>query len=143
MAQLLHENIRQNGVKLFLSDAVASFNENERQVTVNLKSGKTVTADLGHSVHRRPSNSTLAKASGLALDGRGAVIVDDTLRTTDPSIYAVGDVIEVEDFISKERTAVPLAIRQTNREDCCRQYRRHNRPLYRNAGGTSVAKVLI
>ena len=141
MAQLLHENIRQNGVKLFLSDAVASFNENERQVTVNLKSGKTVTADLVIlSIGVRP-NSTLAKASGLALDGRGAVIVDDTLRTTDPSIYAVGDVIEVEDFISKERTAVPLAGPANKQGRIAADNIAGITDRYTGTQGTSVAKV--
>ena len=109
MAQLLHENIRGNGVKLHLGDGVASFVDGDGQVTISLKSGVEVRADLAIlAIGVRP-NSELAKAAGLELNARGGVIVDDALRTSDPSIYAVGDVIEVEDYVFGDRTMVPLA----------------------------------
>jgi NADPH-dependent 2,4-dienoyl-CoA reductase/sulfur reductase-like enzyme len=109
MAQLLHENLEQNGVKLYLGDGVSSFEEANGEVTVSLKSGKTVTAGIVIlSIGTRP-NSELAKAAGLEVNGRGGVVTDDTLHTSDPVIYAIGDVVEVEDFVDKSRTMVPLA----------------------------------
>ena len=61
MAQLLHENIRQNGVELYLGDGVDSFEDVPDGVVVRLKSGTEVKADMVIlSIGVRP-NSALAK----------------------------------------------------------------------------------
>ncbi len=109
MAQLLHESIVQNGVQLHLGDAVESFNDVVGGLDIKLKSGKTVSAELVIlSIGVRP-NGQLAKEAGLAVNARGGVVVDDHMLTSDPSIYAVGDVVEIEDYISKDQTMIPLA----------------------------------
>ncbi len=109
MAQLLHETIVQNGVDLHLGDAVESFNDVAGGVNIQLKSGKSVSAELVIlSIGVRP-NGQLAKEAGLAVNARGGVVVNDHMLSSDPSIYAVGDVVEVEDFISKKQTMIPLA----------------------------------
>ncbi len=141
MAQILHENILQNGVKLFLGDGVASFREENDRVTVTLKSGKAVETDLVIlAIGVRP-NSELAKAAGLSLNVRGGIVVDDTLKTSDPSIYAVGDVIEVEDFVSKERTMVPLAGPANKQGRIAANNIAGAQERYEGTQGTSVAKV--
>ena len=109
MAAVLHENIRSNGVGLHLSDGVASFEDKGSEVDVKLSSGKILTADIVILSIGVRANSQIAKEAGLELNARGGIIVNDHLQTSDPDIYAAGDVIEVEDFISKERTMVPLA----------------------------------
>lgn len=115
MAQLLHENIRENGVKLHLSDGVDSFEEQGEQVVIRLRSGAAVTADMVIlSIGVRP-NSALAREAGLALNERGGIVVDDHMRTEDPSVYAVGDVVEVEDFVFKGRTMFPWPDLPTSR----------------------------
>ncbi len=109
MAMILHKNIRDNEVDLHLSDGVASFEDTTSGVSVKLSSGKILTADLVIlSIGVRP-NSQIAKEAGLEVNARGGIIVNDRLQTSDPDIYAAGDVIEVEDFIFKDRTMVPLA----------------------------------
>ena len=109
MAMILHANIRENGVDLRLGDGVSTFADNGKSVDVTLVSGDVLTADLVIlSIGVRP-NSQLAKDCGLTLNSRGGIVVDEQLRTSDPDIYAAGDVIEVEDFVSKDRTMVPLA----------------------------------
>lgn len=141
MAQLLHENIVQNGVKLYLGDGVSSFVETDRDVTVTLNSGKAVSAELVIlSIGVRP-NSELARAAGLNLNPRGGVIVDEYLRTSDPSIYAVGDVIEVEDFISKDRTMIPLAGPANKQGRIAADNIAGAKKIYKGTQGTSVAKV--
>lgn len=72
-----------------------AFEHTDESVTVRLKSGSAVTAELAIlSIGVRP-NSALVKAAGLALNARGGIVVDSRLRTFDPAIYAVGDAIEV------------------------------------------------
>ena len=109
MAQLLHEHIVQNGVALSLGSGVKSFEDMGRSVNVTLNNGKTVQADLVIlSIGLKP-NTEIAKAAGLAMDERGGLVVNDRLQTSDENIYAVGDIIDVEDFIDKSRTRVPMA----------------------------------
>lgn len=109
MALLLNENITENGVKLYLGDGVSSFKETTNGVDINLKSGRSVNAELVILAIGVKPNSELAKKAGLELNARGGIIVDKSLLTSDPNIYAVGDVIEIEDFISKDKTMIPLA----------------------------------
>ncbi|MBQ1616162.1 MAG: FAD-dependent oxidoreductase [Ruminococcus sp.] len=141
MAQLLHENIRQNGVSLYLGDGVAAFEDNGNDVTVKLQSGKTVNADLVIlAIGVRP-NSALAKDAGLSLNQRGGIIVDNHMRTDDEHIYAVGDVIEVEDFVSKERTMVPLAGPANKQGRIVADVLAGRESTYKGTQGSSVAKV--
>ena len=141
MAQLLHENIRDNGVKLYLLDGVERFADDGSAVTVTLKSGAQVTAELVIlSIGVRP-NSQLAKAAGLAVNERGGIITDDHMRTSDPSIYAVGDAVEVEDFILKQRTMVPLAGPANKQGRIAADNLAGGNVSYKGTQGSSVAKV--
>ncbi len=109
MAQLLHENIEMNDVDLVLGDGVDYFEEKDGQTDIHLKSGKTVSAELVIlSIGVRP-NSALAKEAGIELNQRGGIKVDKYLRTNIKDIYAVGDVIEIENFVTKEPGMIPLA----------------------------------
>ncbi len=141
IAQLLHENISENGIDLCLGDGVTSFSDTGSDVTITLKSGKTVTAELVIlSIGVKP-NSELAKAAGLNVNARGGVVVDEYMRTSDPNIYSVGDVIEVEDFISKERTMLPLAGPANKQGRIAADNIAGGHEIYRGTQGTSVAKV--
>ena len=141
LAQLLHEDIRQNGVELHLSDGVAAFEKAGEQVAMKLNSGKTVRADLVIlSIGVRP-NSQLAKEAGLELNQRGGIVVDDHMRTSDRSIYAVGDVIEVEDFVFKGRTMVPLAGPANKQGRILANILAGREDRYTGTQGSSVAKV--
>lgn len=109
MAQLIHESLEHQGVHLHLGDGVDSFEESDDSVLIHLKSGKQISAQMVIlSIGIKPNNE-LAKNCGLEINDRGGIVVDDMLHTSDPDIYAVGDVIEVEDFIDKSRTMIPLA----------------------------------
>ena len=141
MAQLLHENLTANGVALHLGDGVSSFADDGSAVTVTLKSGSTVTAELVIlAIGVRP-NSELAKAAGLALNARGGIITDAHLRTNDESIYAVGDAIEVEDLVFHDRTMVPLAGPANKQGRIAADNIAGGYETYDGTQGTAVAKV--
>ena len=109
MAKILERHLLEQGVKLNLNSGVSSFEEKEKGVDVVLSDGRRIEADFVLlSIGVRP-NSELAKSAGLFLNARGGIVTDKYLKTSDPDIYAVGDVIEVEDFISHDRTMIPLA----------------------------------
>ncbi|SHH58679.1 NADPH-dependent 2,4-dienoyl-CoA reductase, sulfur reductase [Sporobacter termitidis DSM 10068] len=141
MAQLVHEHLARKGVDLRLSDGVASFEETDGGVTVALKSGRKLTAGLVIlSIGVRP-NSELAKAAGLEVNARGGIVVNAGLRTSDPDIYAVGDVIEVEDFVDKGRAMVPLAGPANKQGRIAADNIAGGHETYDGTQGTSVAKI--
>jgi len=109
MAQLIHKTLEKNGVSLYLGNGVTSFTETDESILVNLSDGKQLTTRLVILAIGVKPNSDLARSAGLAMNARGGIVVDKALRTSDPNIYAVGDVIEVEDFINKGKTMIPLA----------------------------------
>ncbi len=143
MAQLLHEHLEQQGVALHLSDGVASFEDDENSAMVNviLKSGKSVSAELIVLAIGVYPNSELAKAAGLETNSRGGIVVSDTLKTSDPNIYAVGDVIEVEDYINKARTMIPLAGPANKQGRIAADNIAGGSEKYDGTQGTSIAKV--
>lgn len=141
MAQILHENILLNGVKLYLGDGVSSFQDSDNTVRITLKSGKIISSDLVIlSIGVKP-NSELAKEAGLKINARGGIVVDQYLKTSDPNIYAVGDTIEVEDFISKEKTMIPLAGPANKQGRIAANNISGAKESYLGTQGTSVAKI--
>jgi NADPH-dependent 2,4-dienoyl-CoA reductase/sulfur reductase-like enzyme/rhodanese-related sulfurtransferase len=110
MAVPIGSHLIANGVSLHLGDAVAGFERN-RGGNINVKtiSGKTFTADLVIlAIGVRPETS-LAKSAGLEIGERGGIRVDDRMKTSDEHIWAIGDAVEVRDYVTGEWTVIPLA----------------------------------
>ena len=109
-ASLVERHMEENGVRLALNDAVAGFKQTaDGALEVLTKSGKTYPADMVIlAIGVRPETE-LAKAAGLEIGKRGGIRVDDQMHTSDPDIFAVGDAVEVKDFVTGEWTLIPLA----------------------------------
>ncbi|MFN5564850.1 MAG: FAD-dependent oxidoreductase [Pseudanabaena sp.] len=114
MVVTVQEKMRSHHVNLVLGDSVAKFSPNpdlgaDGGIVVTTKSGTTHQADiviLGIGV--RPETA-LAKAAGLEIGDRGGIRVNEQMQTSDPKIWAVGDAVEVKDFVTGEWTLIPLA----------------------------------
>lgn len=103
------KTLTDHGVDVRLSDAVTGFEAVEGHLVVSLKSGDSVTADMvALGIGVRPENKLAADAE-LEVGDRGGIRVDEHLQTSDPDIYAVGDAIEVTDYVSDGPTQIPLA----------------------------------
>ncbi|TWT88381.1 Coenzyme A disulfide reductase [Pseudobythopirellula maris] len=102
--------LRSAGVTLKLGAEAEAFEpQDDGGVTVALKSGEQLSADfVVMCIGVRPENA-LAKAAGLAIGERGGIRVDETMRTDDPDIYAVGDAVETFDSVTGKPTQIPLA----------------------------------
>jgi NADPH-dependent 2,4-dienoyl-CoA reductase/sulfur reductase-like enzyme/rhodanese-related sulfurtransferase len=110
MAAPIHDHLIANGVSLNLGDAVAGFEQNgEGNLDVKTKSGKTFTADLVIlAIGVRPETS-LARSAGLEIGQSGGIRVNELMKTSDEHIWAVGDAVEVHDYVTGEWTLIPLA----------------------------------
>lgn len=107
MAQIIHQAISDQGVELILNDGVKSFDQQGKQIT--LSSGKVVNTDLIiFAIGVRPDN-ILAKEAGLDLSEKGSVKVNEFMLTSNPDIYAIGDVVEVPNRVSNKMMMAALA----------------------------------
>lgn len=141
MANLLHENMRKNGVELLLDRGVSAIRKQGDGVRISLSTGEQVEADLVIlSIGVRP-NSSLAKEAGLAINSRGGVWVNEYLETSCKDIYAVGDVIQVDHYVSRDKTMIPLAGPANKQARIAADNIMGDRKVYRGTLGTSVAQV--
>ncbi|HCI52725.1 MAG TPA: pyridine nucleotide-disulfide oxidoreductase [Gallionella sp.] len=109
MAAIVHSHMKDKNVELYLSDKVERFEDRDDHTVVYLGSGRRLQADMVVlAIGVRPE-TTLARACGLELGSTGGIKVDSYLQTSDPDIYAVGDAIEVTQFISGLQALIPLA----------------------------------
>ncbi|MFZ2538522.1 MAG: FAD-dependent oxidoreductase [Oscillospiraceae bacterium] len=108
MACEVHKHIQSKGVNLILGNAVQSISDNGDSLNITLTQGQTQADMLIMAIGVRPE-SAIAKTAGLQVNERGSIIVSNTMKTSDESIYAVGDVIEVTDFVTSQKAFIPLA----------------------------------
>ena len=109
MAAFLHDHLTAGGVALCLNSAVTAFKTDGDAITVLLASGQTLSTDLVIlAVGVRP-RTELAVAAGLRIGKTGGIWVDDRMQTSDENIWAVGDAVEVKDFVLNLKRLIPLA----------------------------------
>ena len=110
VARLVEEHVKRNGIRMALNDAVTGFEQLDGgAIEVQTESGKSYPADIViFAIGVRP-DTTLAKSAGLEIGERGGIRVDKHMQTSDPDIFAVGDVIEVKDFGTDEWSLIALA----------------------------------
>lgn len=109
-ARVVEAHLKRHGVRLALGDGVAGFKKAANgAIDVETKSGKTHPADVVILALGVRPDTTLAKQAGLKIGERGGVRVDEQMRTSDPDIFAVGDAVEVKDFVTGEWSLVALA----------------------------------
>lgn len=104
MAADVHRYIKNKGIKLYLQNGVTAI----RGRTVVLQNGELSADMIIMSVGVRP-DTAIAKACGIRVNNRGSIIVDSNMRTNFPNIYAVGDAVEVQNFITESPAFIPLA----------------------------------
>lgn len=109
MVIMLEKELEESGVRLLLNDGVKAFNENGTALDIVLASGTTLTADLVILAIGVTPDTGFIIESGIKLSPRGHILVNDHMETSIPDIYAVGDAIEVKDFVNEQGTAIPLA----------------------------------
>ena len=104
MAADVHRYIKEKGIRLYLNNGVKAIDGGK----IFFRNGE-ISADMViMSVGVRPETS-LAKDCGIALNSRGSIVVDSRMRTNIPNIFAVGDAVEVNNYVTKAAAFIPLA----------------------------------
>lgn len=110
MAELIHEHIKEKGISLYLNHNVVAFESDAAgAVEVVFDSAEKISVDMVIlAVGVRPEVD-LARNAGLAVGKLGGILVNDHMQTNDDHIYAVGDAVEVKDYLFGDNRLVPLA----------------------------------
>ena len=141
MTTPIAEHLAVKGVSLLLGQSAEAFEQGPDGLTVRLKSGQRLLAQLVVlGVGVRPENK-LAVEAGLEVGPRGGIKVNDRLQTGDPDIYAVGDAIEVKDFVTGEPTQVPLAGPANRQGRLAADHIFGREARYRGTQGTAIVRV--
>ena len=108
----IHKHLRENGIKLALNTAVKSFTRDSQEadtISVTLSNQIVIDAGLVLMCTGVVPESDLASKAGLALGIGGSIHIDNTYRTSDPNIFAVGDAVSVTSIVSGKQVLIPLA----------------------------------
>lgn len=142
MAAIVHQHLTDKGIGLFLEDGVTRFEDTNGKVTVHLRSGKQIEADMVLlSIGVRPETK-LAKEAGLEIGSLGGIAVDAYMQTSDTDIYALGDAVEVQHPVTGKPALIPLA-GPANKQGriVADNIVFGNKETYQGTMGTSIAKI--
>jgi NADPH-dependent 2,4-dienoyl-CoA reductase/sulfur reductase-like enzyme/rhodanese-related sulfurtransferase len=109
MSYYVIEHLKDKNIEVLLGRKLIKITKNNNGLKLSLDSGEEITCDMALlSIGIKPEVK-LAKEAGLEIGPHGGIKVNEYLQTSDPFIYAIGDAIEVKDFITGEETIIPLA----------------------------------
>jgi NADPH-dependent 2,4-dienoyl-CoA reductase/sulfur reductase-like enzyme/rhodanese-related sulfurtransferase len=141
MTTPIAEHLAAKGVDVLLGQSAVAFEKSADGLVVVLKSGQRLAAQLVVlGVGVRPENQ-LAVDAGLEVGPRGGIRVSEHLQTSDPDIYAVGDAIEVNDFVLGAPTQVPLAGPANRQGRIAADHLFGLGSRYRGTQGTAIVRV--
>ena len=109
MACQLHGLIKRRGIDLLLNTAVTAFKEENEKISIFTDKGRKICADMVIMSVGVTPDTAIAKDAGLKLGVKGSIIVNERMETSCKDIYAVGDAVEVEHYITGKKALVSLA----------------------------------
>ena len=142
MAKIVKNYMEKRGVKVIVSDGVSGFNATQNgSLEVLTELGKVIPADVVIlAIGVRPETA-LAKMAGIEIGERGGMRVDENMRTSNPDIFAVGDAVEIKDFITGEWSLIPLAGPANRQGRIAADVIAGRDSKYRGTQGTSICKL--
>lgn len=141
MVVIAEKEMEQKGIELILGDGVKAFAEEDNTVKVTLSSDKALSADMIILAIGVTPDTGFLKDSGIVLGPKGHIVVNDKMETSIQGIYAVGDAIEVIDFITGQKTAIPLAGPANKQGRIAADNIAGLNSMYKGSQGTSILKV--
>ncbi|MFA1822886.1 CoA-disulfide reductase [Virgibacillus oceani] len=139
LADHIQQHLEENEVEIHLNDGVAAFSDNG--TSLHLNSGKTVQSDLNIMAVGVKPNTALAIDAFLTLGNTGAIKVNEFMQTSDPDIYALGDVVETRDLVMNTPRNVALATPAHRQAFIIASHLNNKQIPYKGTLGTSIIKL--
>lgn len=141
MAAMVRAHLEQKGVRCVLGDGVKEFTHDNGKTQVVTAAGRAFECDMVLlSIGVKPE-TRLAKEAGLEIGERGSIKVDETMSTSDPDIFAVGDAVEVIDFVTGLPEIIPLAGPANKQGRIAADNAMGRRSVYKGTQCTAIVKV--
>jgi rhodanese-related sulfurtransferase len=141
MAAIVQSHLEQKGVICMLGRAVKSFKQNGGSVIVSADDGSEIECDMVLlSIGVKPENK-LAKEAGLEVGERGGIKVDETMRTSDKDIFAVGDAVEIKDLVTGLLVTTPLAGPANKQGRIAADNALGRKSVYKGTQGSAIMKI--
>lgn len=141
MSSILAKELDEHGVNLIFSDMVQGFAEVGEQIQVQLASGTVLQSDMVLLAIGVSPDTSFLKDSGLEFGPRGHIVVNERMETNLDQVYAVGDAVEVVDFVNGTKTAIPLAGPANKQGRIAADNVSGLGTTYKGSQGTSIIKV--
>ncbi len=141
MVTIAEKTMEEKGANLILGDAVKSFEEKDEAVEISLASGKRIKGDMVILAIGVAPDTAWLKDSGIDIGQRGHIIVDSSMKTSAEGVYAVGDAIEVVDYVNGNKTAIPLAGPANRQGRIAADNIAGLKSTYLGSMGTSILKI--
>lgn len=141
MACQIHAYLRSQGVDLRLNSPIAGYEDSGDSLDVILKDGSTVQTELVILAIGVVPDTHLAKDAGLKLGVKDSIVVNEHLETSVRDIYAVGDGIQVNHFVSGSQTVIPLAGPANKQGRIAADNICGRRSTYKGSQGSSIIKL--
>lgn len=109
MASFIHAEMRRNGINLMLNTMVEGFSETDHGIDMKIKNASAIHTDMVVMAIGVLPETTLAKEAGLELGIKGSIVVNHRMETSVPDIYAVGDAVQIRNFVTDTDTLLSLA----------------------------------
>ena len=141
MAAIVHAHLKEKEIICELGNGVESFSKKGDRILVLTNKGHSIECDIVIlAIGIKPENR-LAREAGLEIGKRGGIKVDATMRTSDPNIYAVGDAVEVKDFVTGLPTMTALAGPANKQGRIAADNALGRKSMFRGTLGSTVVKV--
>lgn len=141
MAAQVHAHLKKNNVILELENGARSFSRKGDRTVVSTTKGHDIECDMVIlSIGIRPENR-IAQEAGLDLGDKGGILVDATMRTSEPDIFAVGDAVEVRDFVTGHPIMSALAGPANKQGRIAADNALGRRSIFKGIQGTSIVKL--
>jgi NADPH-dependent 2,4-dienoyl-CoA reductase/sulfur reductase-like enzyme/rhodanese-related sulfurtransferase len=142
MAKLVKRYMKKNGIKVKTGDGVAGFQKGENGgIEVLTEKGIKHEADVVIMAIGVKPETELAKMAGIEIGERGGIRVNEHMVTSNPDILAVGDAVEVKDFVTGEWTLIPLAGPANRQGRIAADVLAGRDSKFRGTQGTSICKL--
>ena len=141
MACFVHSAVIKNGISLRLGTAVTGFTSRGSNVVVNTSDGSSVEADMVLLAVGVTPDTALAAKAGLKLGAKGSISVNEMMETSAADVYAVGDAVEITNFVTGLSSLVPLAGPANKQGRIAADNICGGHSVYKGAQGSSIIKV--